>query len=79
MALYIRVSILLFYVFELLGLTYLLNDPIWLSRSSNKMPADVKTAVRAAAEVYGKLSEDEAKQFIGKMEREGRLIEECWS
>lgn len=47
--------------------------------SSNKMPAAVKQSVRSAAETHGKLSEDEANDFITKMESEGRLIEECWS
>ncbi|KAF7975974.1 hypothetical protein HWV62_8118 [Athelia sp. TMB] len=52
---------------------------LYISGSSNQMPAGVKRAVRAAAETHGKLSEDEAKEFVAKMERNGRLIEECWS
>jgi len=43
------------------------------------MPAGVKQAVRIAAQKYGGKTEDEARDFITKMEREGRLIEECWN
>jgi sulfite reductase alpha subunit-like flavoprotein len=43
------------------------------------MPAGVKYAVRAAAQKYGRKTEDEARDFVTKMEREGRLIEECWN
>lgn len=42
------------------------------------MPAGVKMAVQEAARVHGKMSEDEAKEFIATLEREGRLIEDCW-
>lgn len=52
---------------------------VYVCRSSNKMPAAVKAAVRGAAEAHGKMSEDEAKEFVEKMERDGKLIEECWS
>ncbi|KZP05434.1 riboflavin synthase domain-like protein, partial [Athelia psychrophila] len=52
---------------------------LYISGSSNKMPAAVKAAVRGAVEAYGKMSEDEAKEFVGKMESDGKLIEECWS
>jgi sulfite reductase alpha subunit-like flavoprotein len=48
-------------------------------RSSNKMPAGVKQAIREAAEKYGGKTEDEAKGFVAQLERQGRLIEECWS
>lgn len=52
---------------------------MYVRRSSNKMPAAVKGAVRGAAEAHGNMSEDEAKEFVGKMESDGKLIEECWS
>jgi sulfite reductase alpha subunit-like flavoprotein len=41
------------------------------------MPAGVKQAIRKAAEKYGGKAED--RDIITKMEKEGRLIEECWS
>ena len=50
-----------------------------LDRSTNKMPAGVRAAIRDAAREHGKLSEGEAADFIGTLEREGRLFEECWS
>jgi sulfite reductase alpha subunit-like flavoprotein len=43
------------------------------------MPAGVKQAIRGAAQKYGGKTEDEARDFVIKMEKEGRLIEECWS
>jgi sulfite reductase alpha subunit-like flavoprotein len=43
------------------------------------MPASVKRAIGIAAQKYGGKTEDEARDFIAKMEREGRLIEECWN
>jgi sulfite reductase alpha subunit-like flavoprotein len=43
------------------------------------MPAGVKQAIREAAQKYGGKTEDEARDFVIKMEKEGRLIEECWS
>jgi sulfite reductase alpha subunit-like flavoprotein len=43
------------------------------------MPAGVKQAIRGAVEKYGGRTEDEAKEFVAKMEQEGRLIEETWS
>lgn len=49
------------------------------SSSSNKMPTAVKQAVSDAAEKYGAKTPDEAKAFLVTMEKEGRLIEECWS
>lgn len=50
-----------------------------LLRSSNKMPAAVKAAVRDAARDEGGLSEEDATEYVATMEREGRLIEDCWS
>jgi len=43
------------------------------------MPAGVKQAVKEAAQKHGGETEDEAREFITKMEKDGRLIEECWS
>ena len=42
------------------------------------MPAGVKQAIKEAAEKYGGKAE-EGRDIITKMEKEGRLIEECWS
>ncbi|KAF7330350.1 NADPH-dependent diflavin oxidoreductase 1 [Mycena venus] len=52
---------------------------VFISGSSNKMPAAVKSALRFAAETHGKLEEAAAAEFITIMEGRGRLIEECWS
>ncbi|KAI0798150.1 riboflavin synthase domain-like protein [Abortiporus biennis] len=52
---------------------------VYISGSSNKMPTAVKAAIRDAVQKYGEKSEEEAKDFIATMEREGRLIEDCWS
>lgn len=48
-------------------------------RSSNKMPAAVKKAIQDAAVSEGCMAETEAKGFVNRLEREGRLFEECWS
>ncbi|KAL4070336.1 hypothetical protein J3A83DRAFT_4094448 [Scleroderma citrinum] len=50
-----------------------------ISGSSNKMPSAVREAVANVSEDCGKLSREEAVQFVAEMERDGRLIEECWS
>ncbi|KAF7375130.1 NADPH-dependent diflavin oxidoreductase 1 [Mycena sanguinolenta] len=52
---------------------------VFISGSSNKMPAAVKGALRFAAETYGKLEASEATEFVSAMEARGQLIEECWS
>ncbi|KAF9074458.1 hypothetical protein BDP27DRAFT_1474135 [Rhodocollybia butyracea] len=52
---------------------------LFISGSSNKMPAAVKAALRSAAIKYGARSEEDASQYILALERSGRLIEECWS
>ncbi|KAJ7242750.1 riboflavin synthase domain-like protein [Mycena haematopus] len=52
---------------------------VFISGSSNQMPAAVKSALRFAAETYGKLEATEAAEFISAMEARGQLIEECWS
>jgi sulfite reductase alpha subunit-like flavoprotein len=51
----------------------------FLSRSSNKMPAAVKAAIKKAAVSEGSLSDEEATKYLSVMEWEGRLYEECWS
>jgi len=71
-------------VYTYLGkLRYILDfqrlDKLYMYRSSNKMPASVKQAIRDAVAKYGGNTEDEAKEFVIQMERKGRLIEECWS
>ncbi|KAG1894003.1 riboflavin synthase domain-like protein [Suillus fuscotomentosus] len=44
-----------------------------ISGSSNKMPTAVRDAVRR------RMPNAEAVEYVASMEREGRLIEECWS
>jgi sulfite reductase alpha subunit-like flavoprotein len=48
-------------------------------RSSNKMPAGVRTALVEIAREEGKMGEEEAHTYIARMEKEERLFEECWS
>lgn len=43
------------------------------------MPAAVRKSVADAARVCGGMDEEEAKAYVERMEREGRLWEECWS
>jgi sulfite reductase alpha subunit-like flavoprotein len=43
------------------------------------MPAGVREALRFCAMERAGMSEEEAQLYISKMERERRLIEECWS
>jgi len=43
------------------------------------MPAAVKEALGFAVETYGGFTSLEAKNYIDRMMREGRLMEECWS
>ena len=42
------------------------------------MPAAVRAAVSGALEKYGQMSEEEAKEFVANLEREGKLVEDCW-
>ncbi|PSR76808.1 hypothetical protein PHLCEN_2v8189 [Hermanssonia centrifuga] len=51
---------------------------VYISGSSNKMPAGVKLAIQGAAVKFGGKSEGEAKEFVAVMEKEGKLIEDCW-
>lgn len=43
------------------------------------MPAAVREAVKEAAEEFGNMSTKDAASLVSMMEREGRVIEECWS
>ena len=43
------------------------------------MPAAVREAVKEAVEEFGDMSTKDAANFVSTMEREGRIIEECWS
>ncbi|KAF9231055.1 hypothetical protein BU15DRAFT_90988 [Melanogaster broomeanus] len=63
-------------VWELLGKQ---QGTLIISGSSNKMPAAVREAVRDAVEEFGNMAKQDAINFVSLMEREGRLIEECWS
>ena len=42
------------------------------------MPAAVKEAVQFALQEYGQQTEQEAEEYIAAMEREGKLVEDCW-
>ncbi|PCH42882.1 riboflavin synthase domain-like protein [Wolfiporia cocos MD-104 SS10] len=63
-------------VWELLGVQ---RGWVFISGSANKMPADVKAAIREAARKGAGKTDDEAQEFVSTLEKEGRLIEECWS
>ncbi|KAH9837670.1 riboflavin synthase domain-like protein [Rhodofomes roseus] len=52
---------------------------LFISGSANKMPAAVRQAICDAARQEGAKTEEEANEFLAQLEREGRLIEECWS
>ncbi|KAK0196899.1 riboflavin synthase domain-like protein [Armillaria mellea] len=52
---------------------------VYISGSSNKMPAAVRDALRHSVVNHGGLSTDEAGEYVKKMELEGKLMEECWS
>ena len=43
------------------------------------MPAGIRAALRAIVEKYGGKTEEDAKEFVARMEREGRLVEDCWA
>lgn len=43
------------------------------------MPLAVKAAVQNAVEREGGRAEEDAKEFIRTLEKDGRLLEECWS
>jgi sulfite reductase alpha subunit-like flavoprotein len=67
------------YISGLVALTLSFSRAYFLSRSSNKMPAAVKAAIKKAAVSEGGLSDEEATKYLSVMEWEGRLYEECWS
>lgn len=50
-----------------------------VARSSNKMPAAVREALSFAVEMHGGCTAAEARIYVDRMIREGRLVEECWS
>ncbi|KAI0728825.1 riboflavin synthase domain-like protein [Fomitopsis betulina] len=52
---------------------------LYISGSANKMPVAVRQAVRDVARQEAAKTEEEADEFVALLEREGRLIEECWS
>ncbi|VDC01230.1 unnamed protein product [Peniophora sp. CBMAI 1063] len=52
---------------------------VHISGSSNKMPTSVRRALAHAAHVEGGLDKHAATAYVNRMEREGRLYEECWS
>lgn len=57
----------------------ILLTEVLFARSSNKMPMAVKAAIKNAAIKVGNMSDEEAANFVGLIERSGRLIEETWS
>lgn len=63
-------------VWELVGVR---GAWVYISGSANKMPAAVRAALAYAVESEGGRTEEEAKEYVARMEREGRLVEECWS
>ncbi|KZT25065.1 riboflavin synthase domain-like protein [Neolentinus lepideus HHB14362 ss-1] len=52
---------------------------VFISGSSNKMPAAVRAALRGIVASQGGFGEEEAREWVERAEREGRIIEECWS
>ncbi|EIN05749.1 riboflavin synthase domain-like protein [Punctularia strigosozonata HHB-11173 SS5] len=52
---------------------------VYVSGSSNKMPAAVKAALQHVIEVEGGKSSEEARTHVTLMERTGQYTEECWS
>ena len=52
---------------------------VYISGSANKMPKAVREALACAVKEHGGRTEEEAQEYVAQMEREGRLIEECWS
>ena len=63
-------------IWELVGLQ---AAWVYISGSANKMPAAVRAAITHAVQTEGGRTEEDAKEYVAKMEREGRLVEECWS
>jgi len=42
------------------------------------MPVAVRAAIKNAVIKVGKMSDEEATDFMSSMERSGRLVEETW-
>ena len=55
------------------------NACIFIAGSANKMPQDVKSALRQIIINYGQYTEKEAIQILDIMSREKRLFIEAWS
>jgi hypothetical protein len=51
----------------------------FLFRRANKMPNDVRNALKEITQVHGQVSDDQAEEFIKTMERHGRYSTETWS
>jgi hypothetical protein len=51
----------------------------FLFRRANKMPNDVRNALKEIVQVHGQVSEDQVEEFIKTMERQGRYSTETWS
>ena len=52
---------------------------VYISGSANKMPKAVREALAFAVKEHGGRTGEEAQEYVAQMERDGRLIEECWS
>lgn len=52
---------------------------IYVAGSANNMPAAVRSAFVTIAQKVGRLSPEEAEQFIGSMETQNRYQTETWS
>ncbi|KAI0288475.1 riboflavin synthase domain-like protein [Russula brevipes] len=52
---------------------------VYISGSSNKMPAGVRAALADIAREEGEMDEEEARAYIAQLEKDERLFEECWS
>jgi len=60
-------------------LVYENNGYVFVSGSSNQMPLAVRKAVEGALTGDGKLSAEDAREYVKGMEMTGRWQEECWS
>jgi sulfite reductase alpha subunit-like flavoprotein len=43
------------------------------------MPAGVKDSIAGAVQKFGGFGEEESKDYLNQLEKEGRIVEECWS
>jgi len=55
------------------------NARVYISGSSNKMPAAVRRAIQKVLEEQDGWSEAQSKAYVTQMELEGRWFEETWS